>query len=203
MRLAALTLVLVSAFLLASRSEARAQEPAPAAQLRPPAAAAPVPASILQLRGAGGFGMLLGWYVYYINRYRKTDVQIGDLTTLIGVLGGGAVLALYPSGSDLFGAYGLGLAVGFFGYFFVLVVLVAVSKNFDADWFLDGRRKDPTPGTSIPGTAAATSHAMTPQFAHAPGVSVPPLAGVTIQPGSHVTIQVASGDKKPEPATSG
>lgn len=102
--------------------------------------------STLQLLGAGGFGALIGWYVYYINRYRKSDVQLGDLTTLIGVLGGGAVMALFPAKSDLFGAYGLGLFVGFFGYFLALVILVGVSKNFDADWFLDGRRTPPPTG---------------------------------------------------------
>jgi hypothetical protein len=98
-------------------------------------------ASTLQLLGAGGFGALVGWYVYYINRRRKGDVQISDLVTLIGVLGGAAVLALFPAQTDLFGAYGIGLFCGFFGYFLVLVMLVGISKNFDVDWFLDGRRK--------------------------------------------------------------
>ncbi len=32
------------------------------------------PASVSQLVGAGGFGLLLGWYAYYINRYRTSDV---------------------------------------------------------------------------------------------------------------------------------
>jgi hypothetical protein len=95
----------------------------------------------VQLIGAGCFGAIIGWYVYYINRYRKTDVQLSDLVTLIGVLGGGAILKLFPGQSDLFGAYGIGLAIGFFVYFFILVILVGVSKNFDTDWFLDGRRK--------------------------------------------------------------
>ena len=97
----------------------------------------------IQLLGAACFGALLGWYVYYINRYRRADVQLGDLVTLVGVVGGGAVLTLFPARSDLFGAYGIGLAIGFFGYFAVLLVLVGQSKNFDWDWFLDGRRKKP------------------------------------------------------------
>ena len=33
--------------------------------------------------GAAGFGAIIGWYVYYINRYRKGDVQFSDLTTLV------------------------------------------------------------------------------------------------------------------------
>ena len=95
----------------------------------------------IQIAGAICFGALIGWYVYYINRYRKGDVQLSDIVTIIGAIGGGAVLALFKAGTDLFGGYGIGLAIGFFGYFIVLVFLVGVSKNFDVDWFLDGRRK--------------------------------------------------------------
>ena len=119
----------------------------------------PVSASAIQLLGAGGFGAIIGWYVYYINRYRQGDVQISDLVTLIGVLGGGSILALFPARTDLFGAYGIGLFVGFFGYFLVLIAWVQQSKNFDSDWFLDGRRIKPKGDYVIPrgtrGTAAA------------------------------------------------
>lgn len=100
----------------------------------------------MNLFGAFGFGLILGWYVYYVNRYRKGDIQMSDITTLVGAIGGAAVLSLFESKSDLFGAYGAGLAIGFFAYFSVLVVLVARSPNFTADWFLDGRRRDPDPG---------------------------------------------------------
>lgn len=95
----------------------------------------------LQLWGAAGFGAIIGWYVYFINRYRQGEVQFSDLATVIGIIGGGAILALFPAGSVLFGAYGLGLFAGFFGYFLVLVWLVTRSDNFSGDWFLDGRRK--------------------------------------------------------------
>ncbi len=121
-------------------------------------------ASALQVWGAIGFGALIGWYVYFINRYRKADVQLSDLVTLIGVIGGGAVLSLFPARSDLFGAYGIGLALGFFGYFIVLVILVAIShtttKHFDVDWFLDGRRVWPVNDYQIPTETAATVHSM-------------------------------------------
>jgi hypothetical protein len=100
----------------------------------------------IQVLGAGAFGMLIGWYVYYINRYRKGDVQLSDIVTLIGILGGAAVTQIFGQGTDLFGAYGIGLAIGFFSYFVLLVILVGISPNFSADWFLDGRRADPGPG---------------------------------------------------------
>jgi len=108
----------------------------------------------LQLFGAATFGVLIGWYVYYINRYRKSDVQLGDLVTVIGVIGGSAVLALFPTGSDLFGAYGVGLGIGFFSYFLTLIICVASSPNFDVDWFLDGRRKLPDGTIFVPQVGA-------------------------------------------------
>jgi hypothetical protein len=117
-------------------------------------------ASTLQLLGAGGFGALIGWYVYYINRYRKADVQFSDLVTLIGILGGGAILALFPAQTDLFGAYGIGLFAGFFSYYLLLNILVRISQNFDVDWFLDGRRKKAEDPFVIPEEIEATARAM-------------------------------------------
>jgi len=117
-------------------------------------------ASSLQLWGAGAFGALIGWFVYYINRYRKADVQLSDLVTLIGVIGGGAILTLFPQKTDLFGAYGIGLAAGFFLYLFVLIILVRVSGNFDIDWFLDGRRKKPVDPYYIPAGVRPTVSSM-------------------------------------------
>ena len=104
----------------------------------------------IPLLGAGCFGALIGWYVYYINRYRKADVQLSDLVTLIGILGGGAITALFQPGGALFGAYGIGLAIGFFGYFLALIFMVAASPNFNVDWFLDGRRRRPVDPYYIP-----------------------------------------------------
>jgi len=117
-------------------------------------------ASVIQLLGAGGFGAIIGWYIYYVNRYRKGDVQLGDLVTVVGVLGGASVLALFPAKTDLFGAYGIGLFLGFFGYLVTLAGMVAKSKNFTADWFLDGRRKAPAAGEVIPAGTAETVHPM-------------------------------------------
>lgn len=104
----------------------------------------------VQSLGALCFGALIGWYVYYINRYRKTDAQLTDLVTLVGVIGGATILAIFPAGTNLFGAYGIGLAIGFFGYFLVLLILVGISKNFTVDWFLDQRRKKPADDQYIP-----------------------------------------------------
>lgn len=110
--------------------------------------------------GALCFGIIIGWYVYFINRYRQGEVQFSDLVTVIGIIGGGAVLSLFEAGTDLFGAYGIGLAIGFFGYLMVLSTQVGVSKNFDVDWFLDGRRKEAKSPYVIPGEVRKTTAAM-------------------------------------------
>lgn len=119
-------------------------------------------ASTIQLLGAGGLGFVIGWYVYFINRYRRADVQIGDLLTLIGAIGGGATTALFPAKTDLFGAYGIGLFAGFFSYFLTLIILVGLSENFNADWFLDGRRKRPVEPFFVPDGTAPTVRPMGP-----------------------------------------
>jgi len=93
--------------------------------------------------GAFAFGTVLGWFLYFTNRYRKGDTQLSDVATLVGVIGGSAVTALFGEAkTTLFGAYGLGLAAGFFAYFIVLVFMVRNSGGvFTLTWFLDGRRK--------------------------------------------------------------
>jgi hypothetical protein len=123
---------------------------------------------------------MIGWYVYYINRYRKSDVQLGDITTLIGVLGGGAATALFAPSGELFGAYGIGLFVGFFGYFVSLIYLVERSANFDADWFLDGRRKRPEEPYYIPGDVGPTTHPMALQPLPRPAPAA--LSGMAVEP---------------------
>lgn len=116
--------------------------------------------STIQLLGAGAFGCIIGWYVYYINRYRKGDVQLSDLVTVIGIIGGGAIMSLFEAKTDLFGAYGIGLFVGFFGYFLVLLFLVGISRNFNMDWFLDGRRIKPMGDYEIPADVRPTISGM-------------------------------------------
>lgn len=145
--------------------------------------ATPPAATPLQIAGAVCFGALIGWYVYYINRHRRDDVQLSDLVTLLGVIGGTAVLALFPARSDLFGAYGIGLAGGFFGYFLVLVFLVGVSRNFTADWFLDGRRKRPERPFYIP-TREEQGERVPGAMGHGPEDRKPDTTGPQAEQGS-------------------
>jgi hypothetical protein len=115
--------------------------------------------------GAFAFGVVIGWFTYFTNRYRTGAVQFSDITTLIGIIGGGAVTALFGEArTALFGAYGLGLAVGFFAYFAVLVFMVAHSDGvFTWTWFLDGRRKALKDDETVDGTRGSGT-AMDVQF---------------------------------------
>jgi hypothetical protein len=112
--------------------------------------------------GAFAFGTVLGWFLYFTNRYRKGDTQLSDVATLIGVIGGSAVTALFGDAkTTLFAAYGLGLAAGFFAYFIVLVVMVRMSGGvFTVSWFLDGRRRRLEPNEFIPEGTRVTSAPM-------------------------------------------
>ncbi len=54
--------------------------------------------ALLPLAGAFRMGVIIGWYLYYINRYRTAEVKMSDLVSLVGVLGGGALTALFGPG---------------------------------------------------------------------------------------------------------
>lgn len=115
-----------------------------------------------QSLGAFCFGAVIGWYAYSVTRNRSDSVGLADLTTMVGAVGGGAVLALFPAGSGLFAAYGCGLAAGFFTYFVVLlrVVLKNKAQGWTSEIFLDGRRpvlrsdqeRAPVPAMGTPAT---------------------------------------------------
>lgn len=91
--------------------------------------------------GAFAFGAVIGWNTYFVNRHRS-EVKIADLLSIIGALGGAAILALFPEQTPMFAAYGIGLAAGFFGYFILLVAFVLKNRaqGWSMAYFLDGRR---------------------------------------------------------------
>ncbi len=69
----------------------------------------------LSLVGALLFGVVIGWVTYRTLRHNK-EVGLGDIATVIGAVGGAAITALFPASTGTFGAYCVGLALGFFGY---------------------------------------------------------------------------------------
>jgi hypothetical protein len=92
--------------------------------------------------GALCFGLVVGWFTYGVSRNRKDAPAVQDIAAVVAAVGGGAILALFPAGSDLFGWYGIGLLVGFALYFVVLCVVLArnAGRGWTTEYLLDGRR---------------------------------------------------------------
>ncbi len=94
-----------------------------------------VPVLILSGLGAFAFGLVVGWVTYRTLR-RNTSNGLSDIASVIGAVGGAAVTALFPQETGAFGAYCLGLALGFFAY---LRTAMNIAKDMDkpesvADW---------------------------------------------------------------------
>jgi len=81
--------------------------------------------------GAFVFGIVIGWITYRTLRRREGAALLSDLATVIGAVGGAAVTAIFEIG-DMFGAYCIGLGVGFFLYF--LIALRISGKKETGVW---------------------------------------------------------------------
>jgi hypothetical protein len=69
----------------------------------------------LSMIGGACFGIVVGWISYRFIRFAPIE-GLADLAIVIGVVGGAAVTAISHSSTGAFGAYGIGLFVGFFAY---------------------------------------------------------------------------------------
>jgi hypothetical protein len=88
-------------------------------------------AGLLAIIGAGCFGLVVGWITYRtLMRSRGGQARISDLATVIGVIGGGVVVALFDD-PDLFAGYAIGLAIGFFAY---LALTFALQGRDTSHW---------------------------------------------------------------------
>lgn len=83
--------------------------------------------------GALLFGLVVGWTTYYTLAHSRS-VGLKDIAVVIGSIGGAAVLALFPAQSILFGAYGIGLAIGFFAYWLILFVSPFFAFGWSEGW---------------------------------------------------------------------
>lgn len=72
--------------------------------------------------GAFFFGLLLGWTFYRTLRLNAGVSGLAEIASIIGVLGGAAVLSLFKS-DVLFGWYATGLLIGFVAYLILDVLL--------------------------------------------------------------------------------
>jgi hypothetical protein len=72
--------------------------------------------------GALCFGLVIGWITYRTLRRKEGSSALSDIPTVIAALGGAAVTALFKS-ETLFSMYSIGLAIGFFLYFVLGLVI--------------------------------------------------------------------------------
>jgi hypothetical protein len=85
----------------------------------------------IEFWGALAFGVVIGWVSYRTLRRTKAT-GIGDIASVIGAVGGGAITALFPAGSGAFGAYGIGLALGFFFYLVAAMIVTWKTEGLSA-----------------------------------------------------------------------
>lgn len=88
----------------------------------------------LGLAGALCFGIVIGWVTSRTLR-RSQPGGLTDIATVIGAVGGAAVTALFRRESGEFGAYCIGLLIGFFAYLIVAIKsLPAKQRRSIGDW---------------------------------------------------------------------
>ncbi len=80
---------------------------------------------VLRFIGGIGFGLVVGWTTYFILR-RAQPKTLSDLSTFIGIIGGSTITALFDSKGDSFVGYAIGLAIGFFAYYIVFLLIADV-----------------------------------------------------------------------------
>jgi hypothetical protein len=86
-----------------------------------------------QTLGAHLFGAVVGWVTYYTLAHSKSH-GVKDIAVVIGSVGGAAVLSLFPAQTSLFGAYGVGLAAGFFTYWAILFASPFFAYGWKGGW---------------------------------------------------------------------
>lgn len=82
--------------------------------------------------GSVCFGIVVGWVTYRTLRRKSDGSAISDIASVIGAIGGGAITAIFQT-QEVFGAYCIGLAVGFFGYFIVGLI---VNRSSAESWMI-------------------------------------------------------------------
>src|SRR5205809_3404036 len=99
----------------------------------------------LSLVGALAFGLVIGWVTYGTIRRSKRGA-LTDITTVIGAVGGAAVTKVFQQTTGEFGAYCVGLAVGFFVY------LWAAKRPNAPDWLGEAPPGGTSSSTALPPT---------------------------------------------------
>jgi hypothetical protein len=80
--------------------------------------------------GIFSMGFVFGYLLYYAVRHTK-EFNIDLLSSSIGAVGGGVVIALFGKTDGWIGPYGIGLLSGFLFYLILALVLI-FSGKFEA-----------------------------------------------------------------------
>lgn len=72
-------------------------------------------------------GFVFGYLLYYAVRH-TSEFNIDLLSSAIGAVGGGVVIALFGETKGWIGPYGIGLACGFLVYFVLCLILIFSGK---------------------------------------------------------------------------
>jgi hypothetical protein len=88
----------------------------------------------LPIVGAVLFGIVIGWITYRTLRRKEGASALSDIATVIGAIGGAAIVAIFKT-EDLFAAYSIGLAIGFFAY--LLISIAVYGKDQAGPWMGD------------------------------------------------------------------
>jgi len=83
--------------------------------------------------GATCFGLVIGWITYRTLRRKEGGSAISDIATVIGAIGGAGVTVLFDK-PEIFSSYCIGLAIGFFAYFIVGLV---IGKGNNDSWMME------------------------------------------------------------------
>lgn len=73
-------------------------------------------------------GLVFGWLLYYAVRHTE-NFSVATLSPTLGVVGSAATIGWIQHGATAWiGPYGVGVGIGFFGYFLITVCLVFLGK---------------------------------------------------------------------------
>jgi len=91
--------------------------------------------------GALFFGAVVGWLTH--NVYQKAElINVPWLASLIGAIGGGAIMAIFPHKTPMFGAYCIGLGLSFFLRAMLHPLRKAVEEQMALENLKDTERKN-------------------------------------------------------------
>jgi len=83
--------------------------------------------------GAICFGLVIGWITYRTLRRKEGNAALSDIAAVIGAVGGAGITTLFGA-KDLFASYCIGLAIGFFLYFIIGLI---IDKGSAGGWMID------------------------------------------------------------------